>query len=138
MLTLKRSIALTLAVLLGLLLTGCDKTADPDVGQRDTTAESVLQTAKSGDKDKLLQLSATDMQGREPAAQALVASVGNLRSGYTVKYAQPHGSPSYYIVTATDDQGGVASFELSWLDARWQLILGTAGPPKSPPATVRP
>lgn len=58
-----------------------------------------------------------------------------LQSNYKIDY---HGAPDNYIVTATDDGGASASFELSWTDAKWRLILGTAGKPQSPAATAIP
>ena len=128
---------IALLAALGLVLNGCEK-IDPDQGQRNSMSDSVIQAAREGDNRKLLDLSAVDMQDRETAADALIASARKLNPRYKVEYQEHHGAPDNYIVSATDDQGASTSFELSWHQGKWQLILGTAGPPRSPAATVRP
>lgn len=133
-----RILVVVLLAILGLTLSGCDRTANPDQGQRAPAAESILQAAKNGDKAKLLDLSSANMQDREPAAEVLIANARELQSKYEIEYEQHHGAPDNYIVTASDDQGATASFELSWHETKWRLVLGTAGQPQSPPATVSP
>jgi hypothetical protein len=121
---------------LGLALSACDRTFDPDMGQRNSTAETVIEAAKDGDRQKLLDLALAEMQEREAGAEALIAEASRLAAGgYKVQYQEHHGAPDNYIVTAKDDQGGDLSFELDWHEAKWQLVLGTAGPPKSPAAS---
>ena len=44
-----RSIALSAAVAVLVTLSGCDKTFDPDMGQRNSTAEKVIDAAKEGE-----------------------------------------------------------------------------------------
>ena len=133
-----RLIAVVLFAAGALVLSSCDKTADPDIGQRDTTANSVLTAAREGDKTKLLELSAVNLQARETAADVLTTQAHALQSNYKIAYAEHHGAPDNYIVTATDGRGASASFELSWNERKWRLILGTASPPQSPAATVSP
>lgn len=123
----------------GLALSGCDRTFDPDIGQRNSTAETVIKAAKDGDRQKLLDLALVDMQEREAAADTLIAEASRLTAtGYKVQYQEHHGAPDNYIVTATDDQSGDLSFELAWHEAKWQLALGSAGAPKSPAASPSP
>ncbi|WP_248761628.1 hypothetical protein [Pseudarthrobacter sp. SSS035] len=118
---------------LTLALSGCDRTFDPDMRQRDSTAKAVIAAAMDDDRPKLLDLAAVDMTEREAAADRLIVKASNLTTtGYEVQYKEHHGAPDNYIVTATDDQGRDLVFELDWHEAKWQLILGTAGPPKSP------
>ncbi|MFJ4029322.1 hypothetical protein ACIPWF_18530 [Paenarthrobacter sp. NPDC089989] len=123
----------------GAVLSGCDMTFEPDVGQRDSTSEQVIKAAQDGDRQKLLDIALPEMQGREAAADALVVRVGRLDpSSYSVEFREHHGAPDNYIVTAKDADGNIASFELDWNDAKWQLVLGTAGPAKSPAASSSP
>jgi len=95
---------------LGLALSGCDRTLDPDIGQRNTAAEQVIRAAKDGDRERLLDLAPT----------------------YKVAYREHHGAPDNYVVIAGDEQGDDMSFELAWNDSKWQVALGSAGPPRSP------
>ncbi|WP_282332085.1 hypothetical protein [Pseudarthrobacter sp. AL07] len=105
------------------------------MGQRDSTAETVIEAAKNGDQKKLLDLALVDMQDREAAADALIAEAGTLdTSGYEIQFNEHHGAPDNYIVTASDDQGDDLAFELDWHESKWQLVLGAAGPPVSPTA----
>jgi hypothetical protein len=130
------AVLVAIFAVLGLALSGCDRTFDPDMGQRDSTANAVIAAAMDGDREKLLDLAAVDMQEREAAADDLILKASNFTTaGYEVQYMEHHGAPDNYIVTATDAQGGDLSFELDWHDAKWQLILGTAGPPQSPAAS---
>jgi hypothetical protein len=130
------AVLVAIFAVLGLALSGCDRTFDPDMGQRDSTAEAVIEAARDGDRQKLLDLAAVDMQEREAAADGLIVEASKLTAaGFKVHYKEHHGAPDNFIVTATDDQGGDLSFELDWHEAKWQLILGTAGPPQSPAAS---
>ncbi|UTT69368.1 hypothetical protein NMQ03_19630 [Arthrobacter sp. DNA4] len=109
------------------------------MGQRNSTAEKVIDAAKEGDRQKLLDLALLEMQGREAGADALIADAKKLDPATSkVEYQEHHGAPDNYIVTATDSQGHEVSFELDWSEARWQVALGTAGPAKSPAASTSP
>lgn len=123
----------------GLALSGCDMTFEPDLGQRDDASEQVIRAARDGHREKLLSIALPEMQEREAAADALMDRVGRLNpSSYSVEYREHHGAPDNYIVTATDAGGNTASFELDWHDAKWQLVLGSAGPAESPAASPSP
>lgn len=120
----------------GLAVSGCDRTFDPDAAQRNSTAETVIEAAMAGNKQRLLDVALTDLQEQETAADALIAQASQLKaSSYDVHYEEHHGAPDNYIVSASDGHGGTLSFELDWHEAKWQLALGTAGPPKSPAAS---
>jgi hypothetical protein len=130
------AVFVAILAVLNFALTGCDRTFDPDTGQRDSTAKAVIAAAMDGDRQKLLDLAAVHMQAREAAADGLIIKASKLTTtGYEVQYREHHGAPDNYIVTATGNQGGDLVFELDWHEAKWQLILGTAGPPKSPAAS---
>jgi len=131
-----RAVFVAILAVLNLVLSGCDRTFDPDMGQRDSTAHAVIAAAMDGDRKELLDLTAVDMQEREAAADGLIVKASKLMTtGYEVQYTEHHGAPDNYIVTASDGQGRDLVFELDWHEAKWQLILGTAGPPKSPAAS---
>ncbi|MDR6637172.1 hypothetical protein [Paenarthrobacter nitroguajacolicus] len=118
---------------LGLALSGCDRTLDPDIGQRNTAAEQVIRAAKDGDRERLLDLALVYMQDREAGADSLIAAAVNLDiSTYKVAYREHHGAPDNHVVIAGDEQGDDMSFELAWNDSKWQVALGSAGPPRSP------
>ncbi|MFE4194737.1 hypothetical protein ACFRJ9_02635 [Paenarthrobacter sp. NPDC056912] len=128
---------IALAAILCLTLASCDNIANPDMGQRDSTAQAVLDAVRGGDTDKLLDLSATDMQAREEAAEILVAQAEALDGRVNLSWTERH-SPDHQEATATDADGDSISFGLSWLQAEWKLILGEAGPPLSPAASSSP
>ncbi|MFW0773286.1 hypothetical protein ACLRGI_08955 [Paenarthrobacter nitroguajacolicus] len=131
-----RTFFVILLCIFGLVLGGCDRTFDPDMGQRNSTAETVISAAKNGDQKKLLELALVDMQEREAGANELITKAQALESsGYEIQYQEHHGAPDNYLVTASDNEGDDLTFELDWHESRWQLALGTAGPPKSPAAT---
>lgn len=88
-------------------------------------------------KDKLLGLSAVDMEGREEAAALLIAQANSVDDGISVAWSVRH-SPDHQEATVTDGDGDRMSFRLSWLQAKWKLILGEAGPPRSPAASSAP
>ncbi|MEV7606769.1 hypothetical protein AB0N65_15165 [Paenarthrobacter sp. NPDC089322] len=125
---------ITAATFLCLTLANCDNIANPDLSQRDSVAQTVLDAARGRDQDKLLGLSATDMQGRDAAAENLVAEAESLDG--EVKFSwRERQSPDHQEATATDADGDSISFRLSWLQAKWKLILGEAGLPSSPAAS---
>ncbi|SKB72116.1 hypothetical protein SAMN05660916_02302 [Arthrobacter sp. 31Cvi3.1E] len=101
-------------------------------------ATSIIEAARSGNKAKLLDVSSPNMQGRETAADALIAEARRLQGNYEIAYEEHHGAPDNYIVVASDEEGANASFELSWHETKWRLVLGSAGRPQSPSATVSP
>lgn len=128
---------ITIAGMLCLAVASCDNIADPDMAQRDSVAHAVVDAAREGDIQELIGLSANDMEAREDAAEILASQAESLKGDVTVTWSVRQ-SPDHQEAAVTDDDGDTISFRLSWLQAKWYLILGKAGPPKSPAASKVP
>ena len=114
-------------------MTACNNAANPDNSSRAEAAQRILAAAMRGDDDQLLRMASQNMEEREDAAAALTRQAQPLGADYELDFT-PGNSPQFQNVTARDSDGDSVTFAIAWDESGWRLVLGKAGPPKSPSA----
>lgn len=145
-----RTLGIVLAMLALLGLSACTAAdpANPDQGQRDDTAKTIVQTIIAGDANKLDDLAMPTLLNRKQAADALIAQGQGLGTDYSLEYSQNSAGdvlmPESVTVKVKQKASSTAklSFLMGWRElngeVKWWLVIGDQNPsvPGSSPATA--